>query len=245
MSGHRIARIVLERPDTHNALSAADIERFHAHLASVDADERVRVLVLTGSGDATFCAGASLRDMESGVLTPATFEALADALADVRVPTLCALNGDAFGGGAELALCCDFRIGVFGSRVAVPAARLGLCYPVGGLRRYVECLGLGVASRLVLAGEELEAEEMVRVGFLHRLVSPKDLDVATEETATRLASLAPLAVQAMKRILRQVARGTVDEKEAEALIARCADSEDLREGLLARRERRDPEFRGR
>jgi enoyl-CoA hydratase len=236
---------VLERPERHNALDAEDVERFRAHLGAVAAAEHVRVLVLTGTGDATFCSGASLRDIESGKMTGATFEALADALAAVRVPSICALNGDAFGGGTELALCCDFRIGVFGSRMAVPAARLGLCYPLGGLRRYVEALGLGVATRLLLAGEELDAEEMLRVGLLHRLVSPKDLDTATEELATHLASLAPLAVQAMKKLLRGVARGGVDEEEARRLTALCAGSDDLREGLRARREGRDPEFSGR
>jgi enoyl-CoA hydratase/carnithine racemase len=241
----RVAWITLERPETHNALNAGDTERFRAHLAAVDADEHVRVLVVTGSGDATFCSGASLRDIESGAMTGETFEALADALAAVRVPSICALNGDAFGGGTELALCCDFRIGVFGSRMAVPAARLGICYPLGGLRRYVEALGLGVASRLLLASEELDAEEMTRAGFLHRLVSQKDLEPAADEMATHLAALAPLAVQAMKRILRGVARRTVDEEEARALIVHCAGSEDLQEGLRARRQGRDPEFRGR
>lgn len=241
----RVAWVTLERPERHNALDLGDIERFQSHLAAVDANEEVRVLVVTGSGDATFCSGASLRDIESGKMTGETFEALADALAAVRPASICALNGDAFGGGTELALCCDFRIGVFGSRMAVPAARLGICYPLGGLRRYVEALGLGVASRLLLVGEELDAEEMTRVGFLHRLVSPKDLETATVEMATHLASLAPLAVQAMKRILRGVARGSVDEDEARALIVRCAGSDDLREGLRARRQGRVPEFNGR
>jgi enoyl-CoA hydratase len=241
----RVARIVLRRPERHNALEARDLEVLRTHLSTLAAEGEVRVLVLTGSGDATFCSGASLRDIESGAVTGAMFESLADELAAVRVPTICALNGDAFGGGTELALCCDFRIGVFGSRMAVPAGRLGICYPLGGIRRYVGALGLGVASRLLLAAEELDAEEMLRVGFLHRLVSPKDLELATDELAEHLASLAPLAIQAMKRILRAVAGGRVDEAEARALIERCARSEDFREGLLARREGRDPEFRGR
>ena len=238
-----VARITLSRPEQHNAIEAADVELLRAHLDRIDAEPQVRALVLNAHGP-TFCAGASLREIESGALTAARFETLTDRLAAVRVPTICALNGSVYGGGTEIALCCDLRIGVVGMRMSVPAARLGLCYPVGGLRRYVEALGLGAAGRLLLTGEELGAEEMLTVGFLHRLVREEDLMAVTEALAARIASLAPLAVQGMKRILRQIARGQVDEEEAERSVAACAASADLREGLAARRERRDPEFRG-
>jgi len=239
----QVARVELARPEQHNALGSKDVEEVRRHLSRVDADRTVRVLVITGRGP-TFCSGASLAEIESGELSGADFVRLTESLAAVRVPTLCALNGDVHGGGTELALACDFRIGVLGSRMSVPAARLGLCYPLAGLRRYVAALGPGVASRLLLAGEELDAEEMVRVGFLNRAVPREELEAETAALAARLAALAPLAVQAMKRLLRDIARGTVDETEAERLIEACATSEDLREGLRARRERRDPEFRG-
>jgi enoyl-CoA hydratase/carnithine racemase len=238
-----VARITLARPDQHNAIEVGDIERIRTHLADVDADPELRVLIVTGRGP-TFCAGASLRQIESGEMNGALFETLTDRLAAVRVPTIGSLNGSVYGGGTEVALCCDFRIGVLGSRMSVPAARLGLCYPLAGLRRYVEALGLGVASRLLLAGEELEAEQMLDSGFLHRLVPANELHEATGELAGRLAALAPLAVQAMKRIVREVARGEVNEEAAQRLVAACADSEDLREALRARREGRTPEFRG-
>ena len=243
IEGH-VARIVLERPEQHNAIEAQDVARLHAHLATVRAHEDVRVLVLTGTGT-TFCAGASLPQIESGEMTGELFEDLADDLASVHVPSICALNGSAFGGGAELALCCDYRIGVAGSRVAVPAARLGLAYPVGGLRRYVAMLGPGVASRLLLAVEELEADELLRVGFLHCVVPRGELEATTRELAERLAGLAPLAVQAMKRILRDAAAGRLDEAAARALIEKCASSQDFREGVRARREGRTPRFEGR
>lgn len=238
-----VARITLARPEQHNAIEVADVERIHAHLDRIDAEPSVRALILTGGGP-TFCAGASLREIESGEMTGALFERLTDRLASARVPTICALNGSVYGGGTEIALCCDFRIGVIGTRMSVPAARLGLCYPVGGLRRYVEALGLGVASRLLLACEELDAEEMLGVGFLHQLVPGDDLPSAADALAARLTSLAPLAVQGMKRILRQIARGEIDDEEAERTIAACAASADLREGLAARRERRNPGFSG-
>ncbi len=244
VDGH-VARIVLDAPERHNALEAHDLSAFRAHLETIRADESVRVLVVTGTGDSTFCAGASLRQMESGEMSGEVFDTLTDRLATVRVPVICALNGSVYGGGAEIALCCDFRIGVRGSRVAVPAARLGVCYPLGGLTRYVQRLGLATAVRLLVASEEMEAEEMLRVGFLTRLVEPSELDAATEELAARLASGAPLAIQAMKRVLGDVAAGTVDAARAQALIDACTASEDLREGLRARREGRKPVFEGR
>ena len=239
------ARIVLDRPERHNALEAEDLRLFRDYLAMVEEDDAVRVLTLTGAGSDTFCSGASLDQIESGEMSGRIFETLTEDLANVRVPTICALNGSAYGGGAELALCCDFRIGVTGSRMAVPASRLGICYPVSGLRRYVDRLGPSVTRRVMLSGEELEAEEMLRVGFLDRLVPRAELASATAELETRLAGLAPLAVQSMKRILLGLALGTLTEAEAEGLVGRCDTSEDLAEGLSARREGRPPEFRGR
>jgi enoyl-CoA hydratase/carnithine racemase len=243
IEGH-IARFVLRRPDQHNAIEAHDVARLHAHLQRVESESEVRVLVLTGSGSSTFCSGASLAQIESGEMTGRIFEELADALASVNVPSICALNGSAFGGGVELALCCDFRIGVERSRIAVPAARLGICYPVGGIRRFAAALGQGVASRLLLAAEELDDAEMLATGFLHRLVPAEALEAETLDLAGRLASLAPLAVQAMKRIVRDLARGALDETGGRELIERCARSGDFREGVKARREGRPPVFRG-
>jgi enoyl-CoA hydratase/carnithine racemase len=239
-----VARIVLARQDQHNAIEAHDVACLHAHLATVEAAEDVRVLVLTGSGRSTFCSGASLAQMESGELTGSSFERLAEKLASVRVPSICALNGSAFGGGVELALCCDFRIGVEGMRVSVPAAKLGICYPLTGIRRFVAALGPGTASRLLLAAEELGAPSLLASGFLQRVVPSEALPSATDELAAKLAALAPLAVQAMKRLVHDAALDSIDETAARELITRCSQSEDFREGLAARREGRPPTFRG-
>ena len=240
-----VARIVLDRPERHNALEAEDLARFCAHLASVEGDESIRVLVVTGRGADTFCSGASLDQIESGEMSGQIFETLTEDLASARMPTICALNGSAYGGGTEIALCCDFRIGVVGSRMSVPAARLGICYPATGLGRYLDALGPAVTRRVMLAGEQLDAEEMLSSGFLDWLVSPEELDAATDELASRLAGLAPLAVQAMKSILSAVSRGVLDEAEMRELVARCDASEDLKEGLRARREGRAPDFHAR
>ncbi|MDZ7780951.1 MAG: enoyl-CoA hydratase/isomerase family protein [Gemmatimonadota bacterium] len=244
VDGH-VARITLNRPDRHNALESEDIQAFRSALATVSDDDGIRALVVTGAGSSTFCAGASLKQLNTGEMSGAVFDTLTDDLASLRVPTVCAVNGGAYGGGAEIALCCDFRIGVTTARLSVPAARLGICYPIGGLERYVQRLGLDTARRLLVANEELTATEMLEIGFLHRVVEPEALSDATDALADRLASLAPLAVQGMKRILGEIASGTLDEEGARETVERCMASQDLQEGLRAQRAGEDPRFQGR
>jgi enoyl-CoA hydratase/carnithine racemase len=145
----------------------------------------------------------------------------------------------------ELALSCDFRIGVNGTRLRVPAAQIGLCYPLSGINRFVERLGVNLAKRILVAAEEFTAEDMLRIGFLDHLVPRAELDARTDEMAARIAGLAPLAVQSMKTILQQAAAGGIDMDEAQVLSQRCAESEDLQEGFAAQREKRPPKFTGR
>jgi enoyl-CoA hydratase/carnithine racemase len=168
--GH-IARITLNNPAQHNALGAAEIGRFRDCLDAVETDPSLRVLLLTGNGERTFCAGASLKQFRSGDMSGELFSTLTDRLAALPIPSVCALNGNVFGGGAEIALCCDYRIGVDDLRLLVPAARIGICYPLNGLQRYVDKLGLGAAKRILVASEELAAETLLAIGFLHRVVA--------------------------------------------------------------------------
>ena len=240
-----IVRITLDRPERHNALEVADVDRMVAVLDDVEADDTIRVLLLTGSGDRTFCSGASLDQMSSGQMSGELFDTMTDRLAALRVPTVCALNGDVYGGGAELALCCDFRIGVEGMRMSVPAARLGVCYPIGGLTRYVRRLGPGTANRILLSAEEMDGAELFRVGFLTELTTRTAFDAAVSDRVGRLAELAPLAVQSMKRLMRAISDDSTDTLDVDRIIQRCTASDDLREGIRAWKERRDPRFEGR
>lgn len=240
-----VIRLVLDRPDRHNALEAVDVEALKDALDGAATDDDARVVILTGAGTETFSSGASLEQMETGEMSGAVFETLTDRLADLDLPTIARVNGSVYGGGGELALCCDFRIGVRGSRLRVPAARLGVCYPPGGLRRYVTRLGPGPASRILLAAEELDADEMLRTGFLTHLVDFHDLDPQVDLLAEEIAGLAPLAVRNMKRILRGILDGGMDAESAGRLVDECASSDDVREGLRAWREGREPRFQGR
>ncbi len=242
-TGH-IGRLVLNDPERHNSLGQEQLEAIQARLAEIAGDEQVRVLVVTGAGEKTFCAGASLKQLGEGKISGDCFQATTDQLAAMEIPTICALNGNVFGGGVEMALSCDFRIGVEGSRMRVPAAAIGLCYPLSGINRFVERLGVNLAKRILVASEEFDAEAMLEIGFLDHLVLQSQLEETTQNLALHIAELAPLAVRSMKAILQQAAAGEIDMDAARALSDRCANSEDLQEGFAAQRERRQPRFKG-
>ncbi|MFT6286791.1 MAG: enoyl-CoA hydratase/carnithine racemase [Alcanivorax sp.] len=242
--GH-IAYLTLNNPERHNSLGAAELEGIQASLSQVNADENLRVLVVTGSGEKTFCAGASLQQLNAGEISSDFFQDTTDQLASLKIPTICAINGNVFGGGVELALSCDFRVGIEGSRMRVPAAAIGLCYPLSGINRYVERLGVNAAKRILVAAEVFSAAEMHRIGFLDHLVSRDEIANKAWELAEGLAALAPLSVKAMKHILAQAASGSVDLIQAELLADQCSQSQDLQEGFLAQAEKRTPQFTGR
>jgi len=242
-TGH-VGRMVLNNPERHNSLGRGELEAIQACLNNVAADAQVRVLVVTGAGEKTFCAGASLDELGAGEISGDCFQTTTNQLASLEIPTICALNGSVFGGGVELALSCDFRIGVEGTRLRVPAAAIGLCYPVEGINRFVERLGVNLAKRILVASEEFDADAMLDIGFLDHLVLPGQLTEHTEKLAQHIAGLAPLAVRAMKNILQQAASGSIDKEVAGKLSTRCLESEDLQEGFAAKREKRTPRFKG-
>lgn len=244
------ATLAFNRPRHMNRVQPEDIDALLRLFDAVDADPSLRVLVITGTGRA-FSAGYHLGDMQAraegageGGGVP-SFESMVCRLERVRVPTIARLNGGVYGGSTDLALACDFRVGHTGVEMVMPAARLGLHYYESGLRRYVSRLGMNTAKRLFLAAERLDAAEMLRVGYLTALVGPEALDAEVAALAGRIAALAPLAVQGMKRALNEIGHGALDLGGLRARIAACGESQDLREGLAAFRERREPAFRGR
>lgn len=242
-SGH-IGQLTLNNPDKHNSLGQEELESIQGYLQQVAADDEVRVMVITGAGDKTFCAGASLQQLGAGQISGDCFQATTDMLASLSIPTVASLNGNVFGGGVELALSCDFRIGIEGSRMRVPAAAIGLCYPLSGINRFVERMGVNLAKRILVASEQFDAEAMLEIGFLDHLVMPAQRVETTRDFARHIAGLAPLAVKSMKEILQQAAAGGIDMPRAKELSDQCMASEDLQEGFAAKKEKREPRFRG-
>lgn len=238
-----VATLTLDRPERHNALELDDIAALRRALDQAAA-ANPRAMILTGKGR-SFCAGVSLGDVGGEAWSENPLTALCDAIESLPFPTVAALNGGVYGGGAEIALSCDFRIGVRGMRCFVPPARLGIHYEPAGLARAMRVIGLQAARRMFLAADEFTDEDLLRIGFLDDLTAPEDLPAAAMARARRLADLAPLAVQGMKRTLGELSRGALDAQAAARRVARCWASEDLREGLAAMRDKRAPVFKGR
>ncbi len=253
------ATLRLNRPRQHNRLEPGDLIILRRLLDAVDAAPGVRVLVLAATGrsfsagyhlgavasaaGATGAAGAA--GIEDSAAGQNAFEGLCQRMEAVRVPTICALQGSVYGGATDLALACDFRLGVTGMQMFMPAARLGLHYYPSGLSRYVTRLGLGAAKRLFLTGQTIGAEEMLRIGFLDELLAPAELEPRVEALALLLAAQAPLAVAGMKRALNEIARAALDLPATRAAIAATLASADIREGIQAMAEGRPPSFTGR
>jgi enoyl-CoA hydratase len=242
-----VATLTLARPQHLNRLHREDLLALQAHCATLAARDDVRAMVLTGSGRA-FCAGFHIGELEEDAdaaqQDPQLFEHTVQALEDLPLPTVARLNGSVYGGATDLALACDFRIGVAGLALRMPAARLGLHYYASGLQRYVSRLGLGAAKRLFLLAETVDSDELLRIGYLDAAVPADALDAAVDRIVQTLATNAPLAVRGMKRALDEIARGQLDLPALRERVAGCAASADLREGLAAFAARRPPHFTG-
>src|SRR3984885_7135426 len=205
------ATIRLNRPKHLNRLQAEDLEVLLKLFAEIEADPALRVLVLTGTGRA-FSAGYDLNSVSERAVSEteqksagSAFEAVVNRLEDIGIPTICRLNGGVYGGSTDLALACDFRIGVDSCEMFMPAARLGLHYYKSGIARYVSRLGVDNAKRLFLTAERIGAAEMLRIGYLTAMAPAEALD---EEVGRLVGTLAGNAPIAMRRAARHCIRGT-------------------------------------
>lgn len=239
-----IARLTLSRPQKHNALDLDTIERIEAAIASVAENTSARVLILDALPGRTFCAGASLTEIESGHLTPDRFHDMLDVVSRCAVPTVAAISGNCHGGGGELPLACDFRVGIDSMHLQVPATRIGLCYPPRGIQRYAQRLGMQAAKRILLAGEHCSAAELQTMGYLDRICGADQLDGFAVEIATSLASLAPLSVRATKDLINRAAENRWEQPVAEDWVTLCDESDDLKRGLTAARLKERADFQG-
>src|SRR5450631_3878123 len=206
---HPVATLTLRRPENANRLEPNDLNAVVAHLAAINRDPRILVLQIRGEGK-YFCSGYDIASLATQAGNPIGFEDMVDAVETARPVTVAVVHGGAYGGGTDLALACDFRIGTHAAEMFMPAARLGLHYYRGGLERYVARLGLDAAKRIFLTGERLDAQAMHACGFLTDLVSTDELGASIQRRTDALAAMAPLALLGMKKHLNRIARGTLD-----------------------------------
>ena len=242
------ATIRLNRPRHLNRLQSDDLDALVKLFDRIEADPAIRVLVLTGTGRA-FSAGYDLNSVAERAASAneqpsagSAFEVVVNRLEDLGVPTICRLNGGVYGGSTDLALACDFRIGVDTAEMFMPAARLGLHYYKSGIKRYVSRLGVDNAKKLFLTAQKIEAPEMLRIGYLTAMVPAEALDEEVDRLATVLAGNAPRAMRGMKRAINEFARGELDEAAADLRHRDSMRGTEINEGIKAFAEKRQPKF---
>ena len=241
------ATIRLNRPKHLNRLQPDDLDVLLKLFDRIEADAAIRVLVLTGTGRA-FSAGYDLGSIAERAANAeeqtagSAFEIVVNRLEDLAVPTICRINGGVYGGSTDLALACDFRIGVDSGEMFMPAARLGLHYYKSGIRRYVSRLGVDNAKKLFLTAEKIGAAEMLRIGYLTAMVPAEALDEEVDRLAATLAGNAPVAMAGMKRAINEFARGALDEEAADRRHHVSMQSAEIAEGIKAFAEKRPPKF---
>ncbi len=246
------AWVTLQRPDVRNALSRDLCKQLSELAANLDARDSVNAIVLTGSGDKAFCAGADLKERkgvsadEAGQYVTAIASAV-ESWGEIRKPTICAMNGSAYGGGLELAMACDLRVLVEGAEVGLTEVRLGIIPGAGGTQRLPRLIGEARAKELLLLGRRIAAARALEVGLVHQVVPRAGLRAAIDALRAELSGCAPISVMMAKSAIQRGYGKPLPD--ALGIERECYDvtlfSEDRDEGLAAFAESRPPRFRGR
>ena len=250
--------ITIDRPDRMNSLDFEANDRLVEAWREFDADDEARVAVITGAGEAAFCAGADLKTYTMAFARrPAPefrrrftngpgFAGITRHL-DIDKPIIAAVNGYAISGGFELALACDLRYCSPNAQFALQDVKWGFHACDGGLIRLPQIVGLGHAMEIILSGDRVDAEHAYRIGLVNRIVPQADLLAHCLEHAQRLASRSPLAQRFAKEVIRRSVGLPMDEalRMESRSFHDIGLTEDLAEGTTAFRERRDARFQGR
>lgn len=246
-----VRTIRVNRPDKLNALNASTLDALDAAFSEASDDDRVRVVVLTGSGPKAFVAGADIAEMNA--LTPVQGRDF--SLRGTRMmrrvermpkPVIAMLNGFALGGGLELAMCCHLRIAADTAKVGQPEINLGLIPGFGGTQRLLRLCGRAATLELCLTGSAITAERALQLGIVNRVVPAADLEAETMKLAAQLASSAPLALRGMLDCVNVGGECGLEQglEYESAQFGLVFSTSDMREGTAAFLEKRKPEFDG-
>lgn len=238
----------IHRPEALNALNSQVLADLAELLDTVEADEEIRVLVITGAGEKAFVAGADIGEMST--LTKAEGEAFGKKGNDVfrrletlPIPTIAAVNGFALGGGCELSMSCDIRICADTAVFGQPEAGLGITPGFGGTQRLARLVGPGMAKQLIYTAKNIKADEALRIGLVNAVYPAQELLPAAEKLAGTIAKNAPIAVRACKKAINDGLQVNMDEAIVieEKLFGSCFETEDQKNGMTAFVEKRKPE----
>lgn len=240
----KVATITLSKPEFANRLSVEDLQEIRKHIEHVNQLDSVLVLRFLAEGK-YFCSGFDLKAFGADdSLSTLVFGETVDAIEAARPITIAAIQGGVYGGGTDLCIACDFRVGTEETNMFIPAAKLGLHFYPGGLRRYVNRVGLDRSKEIFLLAKHFEADELKSMGFLTQLVKKEDLDETVSELTTRLSQMAPLALLPVKKHLNLIANNEFKVEEIIQLVKNSEASDDIKEGVTAWAEKRTPLFKG-
>jgi enoyl-CoA hydratase len=246
-----VAVVTVNRPKVLNALNIATLDELAAAMRTLQDDETVRCIVITGAGEKSFIAGADINELAA--LTPAAGrehalagQAVFDTIEQLGKPVIAAINGYALGGGCELAMACTIRIAADTARLGQPEINLGIIPGYGGSQRLARLIGVGRALELLLTGDQITAAEAYRLGLVNRVVPAADLMAEARRLAAAIAAKAPVAVRYILDAVRcgiQLPLGEAQVLEA-TLFGLVASTDDMREGTRAFLDKRKAEFQG-
>jgi enoyl-CoA hydratase/carnithine racemase len=246
-----IAYVSLNRPKVLNALNRATINELRAAFEDAREDAAVRGVILTGTGEKAFAAGADIAEISGNTAVEAEAatrrgQALADLIENLGKPVIAAVNGFALGGGCELAMACSIRIAAESAKFGQPEVKLGVMPGYGGTQRLPRLVGKGRALRLILSGDIIDASEAYRIGLVDELVPNAQVIERAETVLNKIIANAPLSVKyaleaVNKGLETSVAEGLLIEA---SLFAVCASTDDKKEGTSAFLEKRAPKFQG-
>jgi len=247
-----IAYVTLNRPKVLNALKQAVFAELKSAFEDARNDASIRGVILTGSGDKAFAAGADIAEMsnytgiEAGEATRRAQE-VTEVIENLGKPVIAAVNGFALGGGCELSMACTIRLAVEGAKFGQPEVKIGIMPGAGGTQRLPRLVGKGRALQLILTGEVISAQEAYRIGLVNEIVPSSNLIPRAEAILNQIISNAPLGVKFSIEAVNKGLEASVSEGlllEA-SLFAVCAGSEDKKEGTSAFLAKRAPQFQGR
>ncbi|HVW69921.1 MAG TPA: enoyl-CoA hydratase-related protein [Steroidobacteraceae bacterium] len=245
-----VAVVTINRPEARNAVNGAVAEGLAAAVALTELDPAIRVVILTGAGDAAFCAGADLKEVSaSGFSSLLTAEGGYGGFvrATRRKPWIAAVNGVALAGGMELALACDMIVAAEDALFGLPEVKRGLAALAGGLYLLPRVFPRALALEIIATGEPITAACALAHGLVNRVVSKRTVLDAALSLAQRIAVNAPFAVRESLLIARAAFDKTQSELEelSDALRQRLMQTEDFQEGMAAFMEKREPRWTGR
>ena len=249
----QIGWVVFDHPERRNAISVEMWRELPRIAAELDEDRNVRVVVLRGVGDVAFVSGADISEFEEKRTGAAAGRYEHDnsqafqALSRMSKPVLAMIHGFCVGGGVALSLTADVRYAADDAVFAIPAARLGLGYNMGGLQALSQVVGFSAAKEIFFTARRFDAAEALRMRLVNAVLPKAELEAFVRDQAERIAANAPLTLRSVKQIVGELAKPAAERDVAavETSIHVCMQSEDYREGMRAFLEKRRPEFKGR